>query len=750
MDADGNKEEVIEWITKALRISLIVGDDRVVRLRSIQPADSSFPVKSHSRFFNGDASLPLAEIRLAGEGNEAFKTSKTLVGGYTSTKLKYHSHQTFSTTCPIGSRGTAAVADHLEVESHHQDIKLSTTVRFTVFEDIPVLRSQVMVHNQSDEALVLSQTSSLVVGNLSVSVSDWSRAFNLSSSTNSWFREAQWHDKSLASVGLGDVGLYELDDGHRGSYAVHSVTSRGGFSTGTSLPMGILKRKDGGETWLWQLEHNGSWKWDIGDYQDSLYVAASGPTGFDHGCWLRLAPGKSYEAPPAAICHVFSGLDVAFAALTQYRRRIRRQFDDNESQPVIFNDFMNCLMGDPNEDKIAALLDPAVKAGAEYYVIDAGWFAESDKNWWDSVGVWEPDPSRFPSGFKNTIDAIKGRGLKVGLWLEPEVVGIRSPVSSTLPEGAFFQDHGSRFVERERYHLDYRHHAVIKHMNTLIDNLVQVYGIDYFKFDYNIEIVLGTDAQTETESIEHSRAIERLSSPSHGAGHLGHARAYLSWIEGLYNRHPALVIENCSSGGQRMDYATLAIHSLQSTSDQQDPVRYSAVAAGIPTAVTPEQGASWAYPQPDWSDEINALTVVNSLLGRVHLSGRLDLLSEAQMKLVSEGVRVYKEIRQDLRLAVPFWPLGLPKWYDEWLALGMKYSDSQGEAGFLLAVWRRGGAPSCNFPIPQAKNNSRTELTVLYPPSNLHVKAHWLADEGNLTVELPSTICARLFLLRNA
>jgi alpha-galactosidase len=110
-----------------------------------------------------------------------------------------------------------------------------------------------------------------------------------------------------------------------------------------------------------------------------------------------------------------------------------------------------------------------------------------------------------------------------------------------------------------------------------------------------------------------------------------------------------------------MDYAMLAVHSLQSTSDQQDPVRYAAIAAAVPTAVTPEQSATWAYSQPDWNDEKSAITVINSLLGQIHLSSRLDLLTPHQLELISSGMKVYKQIRSDLRTGLRRRPCHEPK-----------------------------------------------------------------------------------------
>jgi alpha-galactosidase len=263
-------------------------------------------------------------------------------------------------------------------------------------------------------------------------------------------------------------------------------------------------------------------------------------------------------------------------------------------------------------------------------------------------------------------------------------------------------------------------------MNAVVRRLVVDYGVGYFKFDYNIEVIQGTEANA----------------PSSGAAHLEHQRAYLSWVKELLENYPGLVIENCSSGAQRMDYAMLSVHSLQSTSDQQDPILYAAIAAAVPTAVAPEQSATWAYPQPEWDDEINALTVVNSLLGRIHLSGRLDRLNSHQFELIAEGMRVYKDMRQDLRTARPIWPLGLPKWHDNWISLGMVT-----KAGDIyLSVWRRGGATEKNLPLPSIKNNESIRPRLLYPPK-FEASAEWDAEKGALRLTLPDTICARLYCM---
>lgn len=105
--------------------------------------------------------------------------------------------------------------------------------------------------------------------------------------------------------------------------------------------------------------------------------------------------------------------------------------------------------------------------------------------------------------------------------------------------------------------------------------------------DYNIEPGIGTE----------------LNADSAGDGLLGHNRAYLKWLDGIFVKYPDLVIENCSSGGLRMDYAMLSRYSIQSTSDQEDYIRYATIAANSPMALTPEQAAIWSYPLTEGDKE---------------------------------------------------------------------------------------------------------------------------------------------------
>ncbi|KAK1142244.1 hypothetical protein N8T08_007988 [Aspergillus melleus] len=701
--------------SNALKVNVHIDEDGAAFLQEVVPVPGSTRPSASEYFENSFA--PLVEVRLAGEGTEKNKSSKSLVGSYLGTRLRYQSHHI----------STQAGTKTLDVVLVDKLSRITVICYLKIYPSVPVLSSTTTIRNDGDQDIVVTQLSSLVLGGLTTGSEKWWFDYKLSVANNSWFREAQWIEHDLPSLGIDDYGVYGRPEAHAASLAHYTVSNHGSFSTEGHLPMGLLKRNDNAETWLWQVENNGSWRWEIGDWKDSVYVAAGGPVEADHDWRERLSPGQEFTTVPVAICHVFDNYEKAFAEMTRYRREMRRQHEDHERLPIIFNDYMNCLMGDPTDKKILSLIDPVIEAGAEYFVIDAGWYAD-DSGWWDDVGLWEPSKKRFPMGFKELLSQLKTRGLIPGLWIEPEVVGVRSVVAQQLPEDAFFRRDGHRILEKGRYQLDYRQQVVRDHMGGIIHRLVTDYGVGYFKFDYNIEVTQGTD----------------VSCSSPGSGQLEHNRAYLRWVSELHDKYPRLVIENCSSGAQRMDYAMLAVHALQSTSDQQDPDRYAAIAAALPTAVTPEQGAVWAYPQPEWDDEINAMTVINSLLGRIHLSGRLDRLRPHQFALIKEGMDVYRNIRSDLRTATAFWPLGLPHWHDDWVALGMSARTPEGQDAeyCYISVWRRGGPESVELPLV-AFRGRKASVQLLYPAS-FPTEVSWERTEGLLKVVIPSNMAARL------
>ena len=275
-----------------------------------------------------------------------------------------------------------------------------------------------------------------------------------------------------------------------------------------------------------------------------------------------------------------------------------------------------------------------------------------------------------------------------------------------------------------RYHLDFRNPGVIRFADEVVDRLVGEYGIGYIKIDYNTSAGLGTE----------------LHADSFGDGLLGHNRAYLAWLDRVFERYPELVIENCGSGGMRMTYDLLSRHSVQSISDQTDYRKLAYISAAVASAIAPEQCGAWAYPLRNDDEEAVAVNMVNAMLLRMFVSGHLAELSDSRRALMAEGIAAYKTIRNDIRDGVPFWPLGMPEYPDAWLA----YGTTAGSRSYL-SLWNMGdetGSIALSLP---AFRGQPLEVDAVYP-ARRPVAWQWHPESATLRMQLAQG-CARVLRL---
>jgi alpha-galactosidase len=605
----------------------------------------------------------------------------------------------------------------IEVVMYDKETALEVTSHYQFFDGVSVIRCWTEVVNKGGEAQGLEYVTSFALFGLSKEgLLDRDDKMRLHIAHSGWTSELQWREYSLPELGLAHIN-------NRGAKRI-AFSTTGSWSSTEYMPVALLENQETGTNLFWQIEHNGSWYWEISDLVDQLYLHISGPTENEHHWWKNLKPKESFTTVPVAVGAASTGFDGAMGELTKYRRKIRRPNKDNELLGIIFNDYMNCLWGDPTTEKLLPLIDAAAGAGCEYFCIDAGWYSAGP--WWDGVGQWLPSEERFPGGIKPVIDYIRSKGMIPGLWLEIEVMGVKSPKLSETNDSWFFQRHGKKIIDRFRYQLDFRTPEVVKHADGVIDRLVQEYGVGYIKMDYNINAGIGTEVDAD----------------SFGDGLLQHNRAYLAWLDKTFAKYPDLIIENCSSGGMRMDYAMLSRHSIQSTSDQEDYRHYAVIAANSPTCVTPEQSAIWSYPLREGDNEEVVFNMVNAMLLRIHQSGHLAQISPERKALVKEALDYYKSIRKSINAGLPIWPLGTAKFKDPWVSLGMMHEDRT-----YLAVWRlEGSGDTCTLPLTHLKGKA-VEVECGYP-AKTEGSWQWNSESGLLTVRHPVPISARLYCLK--
>ena len=609
----------------------------------------------------------------------------------------------------------------IEVTCYDEPTGIETVSHYQFYNGISVCRVWTTVTNKGDEPQVLEYVSSFNLNGIEKEGSlpqDKKMLFWVCH--NSWQRELSWQSYTLPQLGLSQTQPAPFQH----SSKVFAIGNVGNWSAKEYIPMGVIENTETGSALVWQIEHNGSWHAEVSDEEGHLYLQLSGPTEIESHFTKTLKPGDVFESVTAAVGVAkkdnMPAFDNAIAELTRYRRLIRRRNKDNERLAVIFNDYMNCLWGDPTEEKEYPLIDAAAKAGCEYFCIDAGWYA--DGAWWDEVGEWQVSHKRFPNGLRPVTDYIRSKGMIPGVWLELEVMGINCPLlKGRADDSWFFMRHGKRVYDRSRYQLDFRNEKVREFAAETIDRLTNEYGIGYIKMDYNIEPGIGTETDAD----------------SFGDGLLGHERAYISWLRDTFKRHPSLIIENCSSGGLRMDYQMLSLYSIQSTSDQDDYKLYCTIAANSPTALTPEQSAIWSYPKTDGNSEEVVFNMVNAMLLRIHQSGHLAYINEQSGELVKQAIKLYREIRKDIRSAVPFWPIGLSGFGDEFTSLGLRNDDGSA----YIAVWRReGDSGSVTLPVGYLSGR-QARAECIYP--SFADNRYEFAD-GALTADM-APYTARLF-----
>ncbi|MFC3493875.1 glycoside hydrolase family 36 protein [Glycomyces rhizosphaerae] len=674
---DPGREPAFEWAHNGLFLRFERGEDQPVRLVRWATGPGAASVT---------APMAIVDVSTAGE-RRARPTHSLLLWG-AGPRLRYTGHD--------------VSAGELRISQREPESGLEVTSCFRAAG--PGLQIRHTVRNGSDADLMLLNVSSAIVA-----VPEG--AHDLLWGESEWLAEGRWQQRPLKELLPNVNPAFHHGRTNRGNFG---VTSHGSFSSGEFLPTGVLATEDGPSI-AWQVETSAGWHWEASQNEGTVTVGVYGPTDLYHQFAQRLAPGGEFTTVPAGFCIAEGGRDAAFAALTDYRRAIREMRPVDERLPLVYNDFMNTLMAGPSTEKELPLIEAAAAAGAEYFCVDAGWYGTG--NWWTDSGDWREVPGLFTGGLIAVIDAIRAKGMRPGIWLEPEAVGEKAAAGRDLPEAAFFRRHGKRVNETGHFQLDFRHPAARAHLDETVDRLIAGFGIEFFKLDYNVNAGVGTDVDADGP----------------GAGLLGHTRAFRDWLSEAQRRHPEVLFENCGSGGMRMDYNVLSVAHLQSTSDQQDFRLYASIAAAAPASVAPEQAGNWAYPDKSMSLEETAFAMTAGVMGRLYLSGFLGGLGGDQFALVREAIALHKNWRHRIAVSHPVWPLGLPGWDDEVIALQL---DAGNES--LLAIWSRGEAAEIALPGLRGRT-----IEQAYPVALPEWKIRM--TEGAPVVEVPAGPAARVF-----
>lgn len=186
----------------------------------------------------------------------------------------------------------------------------------------------------------------------------------------------------------------------------------------------------------------------------------------------------------------------------------------------------------------------------DYYWMDAGWYGSSAKpcpsvfeGEWGITGDWHVNPLYHPNGLKPISDAAHQAGMKFLLWIEPERATYGTPVTLEHPEW-FLRTSAEAPKPGENMLLNLAHPEAWKWSVETVSSLIVENGIDCYREDFNMDPGPYWDAAEEDgrKGFLEIRFVEGL---------------YAFWDE-LRRRHPQLLIDNCASGGRRLELETVS------------------------------------------------------------------------------------------------------------------------------------------------------------------------------------------------
>ena len=389
------------------------------------------------------------------------------------------------------------------------------------------------------------------------------------------------------------------------------------------FPFVAVEDTAAGVVWGAQLAWSGSWQMEIFRQHDDVSLSG-GLADREFGHWKKtILPGETFEAPPAFVSCVKGTLDDLCDRLTRSQHRAADLHPEVEHDlPIIFNEWCT-TWGDPSHDRICKLADRLKDTPVRYLVIDAGWYKNNDSDWSSGHGDWIPSGRLFPNGLEATAAAIRERGLIPGLWFEMETVGSQSTAFSLVDH--MLQRDGLPVTCRERRFWNLNDPAAVDFLAERVIGLLERCGFGYLKVDYNETAGIGFD---DPDSL--------------GEGLRKQIDAQYRFFERIRQRLPHLVIENCSSGGHRLEPSMLARSAMSSFSDAHEIPEIPIIAANLHRLILPRQSQIWAVLHRSDTPQRLIYSLAATFLGRMCLSGEVEQLDKTLWQTVGEAMALYQ------------------------------------------------------------------------------------------------------------
>ncbi len=563
-------------------------------------------------------------------GRGDFRSATVIVGredGAAMSSFRYVSHQIVKGALALPGMPCARRADEsliITLKDSCSDTQVD--LNYSVSEDSDILVRSLTVRNVGKEKYAIKKAFSFCTD-----FPDTCGTYSAMRLSGAWARERAPVTTPLAE----------------GTLRIESIR---GYSSHQMNPfLALLSEgcgEESGECYGFALLYSGSFA-ITAEVTHNRYIRVQGGIN-DYLFGWQLKGGESFSTPQAALCYSESGIGGMSRAYHDFfRDYIIDPKRAHERRPVVINNWEATYFDFDNE-KLFAIIDEAAKLGIDTFVLDDGWFGKR-VNDTAGLGDWYVNESKLKGGLKAVIGRCKERGLKFGLWFEPEMVNEDSDLFRAHPDWAIAKAGISPCRSRSQLVLDFTRKEVVDYIFEAVSKVLRENDISYVKWDKNRDI---------TENFSASLPPDRQGEFLHR-----YTLGFYDLADRLTKAFPDVLFEDCAGGGGRFDGGALYYFPQIWTSDDTDGLERTKI----------QWGTSMCYPLSSMSCHVSACpnhqthrTTPFATRGAVASLGatgyELDLtkLSDEEKEQVKAQINNYKRIDElvlkgDLyRLSDPF------------------------------------------------------------------------------------------------
>ena len=558
----------------------------------------------------------LIQYKLTGDiYNEAYAGGCSMRNSESVRKLKF-SEQT-----------DESIGEQLQVNTIMMDEDGHRLIHHLVWlKNMPYVRISCTFENQSKRDCCLEMFESFSLGGLSPYMQgDGNGTLWLHRVRSVWSQEGR-HE----TIPVEDLQLEPAWDPH--AVRCERFGQAGSMPVNRFFPFAAIEDRKNHIFWGAQIAHPASWQMEV-YRKDNGLALSGGLADRELGHWMKhVEPGKNFTTPEAIVSTAQTdSFDIFTGRLTTAGlvEGFLKAPESEQDLPIVFNEYCT-TWGNPSHENICEIVDAIKGKGFKYFVIDCGWYKENGIPWDIGMGDYEVSSELFPDGMEKTVQVIKDAGMIPGIWFEIENVGSASRAYH-LTEHLLHKDNVVLTTYFRRF-WDMQDPWVDEYLTDKVIGTLKKYGFGYMKIDYNETIGIGCDgAESPGEALRKNM------------------EATVLFIEKVKEEVPGIVLENCASGGHRLEPKMMSVMSMASFSDAHECEEIPIIAANLHRVIHPTQSQIWAVIRQDDSLKRIAYSISNTFLGRMCISGDVTQLAPEKWNLIEQGISFYGKIKDIIK-----------------------------------------------------------------------------------------------------